>query len=72
MSDTVLIQEGSRGLRFASPARIVTAMWPDEFPEFCRGQRLVDLDNAPDYPQVYPTQGVALTSKIDNKLIFIE
>ncbi|MDS4068613.1 MAG: hypothetical protein RKO24_03235, partial [Candidatus Competibacter sp.] len=24
------IQEGSRGLRFASPARIVTTLWPDE------------------------------------------
>ena len=30
MSDTVFIQEGSRGLRFASPARIVAAMRPDE------------------------------------------
>ena len=30
MSDTVFIQEGSRGLRFASPGRIVAAMRPDE------------------------------------------
>jgi para-aminobenzoate synthetase/4-amino-4-deoxychorismate lyase len=30
MSDDVFIQEGSRGFRFASPARIVTATRPDE------------------------------------------
>ena len=30
MSDTVFIQTGSRGLRFASPARVVVATWPDE------------------------------------------
>ena len=30
MSDTVFIQTGSRGLRFASPARVVVATRPDE------------------------------------------